>query len=111
MTDKTNHPIVFISYSWDTENGCNKHKEWVYKLATDLRHHGVDVILDQYGVRLGDDLPFFIEQGLSKSHLVLCICSENYVKKAPANVVENDRTLLKKEEERLQEINQKLNIK
>lgn len=82
MTDKTNHPIVFISYSWDTENGCNKHKEWVYKLATDLRHHGVDAIFDQFYVRLGDDLPFFIEQGLSKSHLVLCICSENYVKKA-----------------------------
>ena len=39
------------------------------------------------------------------------LANENYVKKAPANVVENDRTLLKKEEERLQEINQKLNIK
>lgn len=71
------HPNVFISYSHDTE----QHKVWVLKLATDLRSHGVNVILDQWDLRLGADLRFFMEQGLSSAHLVLCICSEAYVEK------------------------------
>lgn len=35
-------------------------------------------------MRLGDDLPFFMEQGLTISHLVICICSEKYTEKANA---------------------------
>ncbi len=83
MKDNINeiHPKVFISYSHDSE----EHITWVLKLATHLRKHGVDVILDQWDVRLGDDLPFFMEQGLTNSHLVLCVCSDNYTEKANAN--------------------------
>jgi hypothetical protein len=77
MEENVNHK-VFISYSHDNEG----HKNWVMKLATDLRNHGVDAILDQFELRLGDDLPYFMEQGLSTSHIVLCICSDNYIKKA-----------------------------
>lgn len=73
-----NHPKLFISYSWDS----NEHKQWVKKLATDLQHHGVDVILDQWDARLGNDLAFFMEQGLTESQLVVCICSDQYVEKA-----------------------------
>lgn len=80
----TNTPNVFISYSWDNENGNNEHKEWVSKLAKDLRSHGVNVTLDQFDVRLGDDLPSFMERGLTASHIVLCVCSENYVRKCNA---------------------------
>lgn len=80
----TNTPNVFISYSWDNENGNNEHKEWVSKLAADLRSHGVNVTLDQFDVRLGDVLPSFMEQGLATSHIVLCVCSENYVRKCNA---------------------------
>lgn len=39
---------------------------WVLKLATDLRKHGVDVFLDQWDARLGNDLAFFMEQGLTR---------------------------------------------
>ena len=77
----TNNPKVFISYSWDNEKN-DDHKNWVKKLATDLVRHGVDVILDQWDVRLGNDLAFFMEQGLPKSQLVICICSEQYAAKA-----------------------------
>ena len=70
-------PLVFISYSHDSD----QHKAWVLKLATDLRHHGVDAILDQWDLRIGCDLRFFMENGLSESKLVLCICSEKYVQK------------------------------
>lgn len=83
MEDQELHPRVFVSYSHeDNDNGA--HASWVLKLATDLRHHGVDVILDQWDLHLGDDLPFFMEQGLSESSMVLCICSTKYVTKANA---------------------------
>ena len=71
------NPTVFISYSHDND----EHKAWVLKLATDLRSHGVNTILDQWDLRLGTDLRFFMENGLSSSALVLCVCSENYVQK------------------------------
>ena len=71
---------LFISYSHDSE----EHKEWVAKLASNLLSHGVDVILDRWDLRLGDDLLFFMENGLSKSNLVLVICSSLYVEKANA---------------------------
>lgn len=41
------HPKVFVSYSHDND----AHKDWIMKLATDLRHHGVDIILDQWDLR------------------------------------------------------------
>ena len=58
------HPKLFISYSWDCEENKN-HMNWVLKLATDLRKHGVDVFLDQWDARFGNDLAFFMEQGLT----------------------------------------------
>ena len=71
------NPNVFISYSHDSK----EHKEWVLKLASDLRSHGVNAILDQWDLRLGSDLRFFMEHGLSEANMVLCVCSDNYVHK------------------------------
>ena len=71
-------PKVFISYSHDGES----HSNWVLQLATRLRSNGVEAILDKWNLALGQDVAAFIEKGLSKSHRVLCICSENYVRKA-----------------------------
>ena len=72
------HPKLFISYSWDGQD----HQNWVLKLANNLCKHGVDVILGQWDTRIGSDLTFFMEQGLTKSKLVVCVCSEGYVQKA-----------------------------
>ena len=69
---------VFVSYSHDDEN----HSNWVLQLATRLRSNGVDMILDRWNLTLGKDVAAFIERGLSKSHRILCVCSENYVSKA-----------------------------
>lgn len=76
-----NHPNLFISYSWDNEIN-NDHKNWVKKLATDLIRDGVNVILDQWDARLGNDLDSFMEQGLTNSQLVICVCSAQYTAKA-----------------------------
>jgi len=71
-------PIVFISYSHDSE----EHKNWVLQLATRLRSNGVDVILDRWNLKLGSDFAAFMERGLSKSSRVICVCSDIYVRKA-----------------------------
>ena len=71
-------PSAFVSYSHDSED----HKAWVLQLATRLRHNGVDTILDRWNIDLGQDVAAFIERGLSKSSRVLCVCTENYARKA-----------------------------
>ncbi len=71
-------PKCFISYSHDNE----AHKAWVLSLATRLVKNGVDVILDQWDLRLGGDLPSFMEGGLTEVDRVICVCSETYVSKA-----------------------------
>ena len=71
-------PKCFISYSHDNE----AHKEWVLNLATRLVKNGVDVILDQWDLRLGGDLPSFMEGGLTEVDRIICVCSETYVSKA-----------------------------
>jgi hypothetical protein len=71
-------PIAFISYSHDSQ----EHKLWVLELATRLRTSGVDVILDQWDLGPGGDLPHFMEQSISKSSRILMICTDRYVEKA-----------------------------
>ena len=71
-------PSVFVSYSHDSED----HRAWVLQLATRLRDNGVDMILDRWNLRLGQDVAAFVETGLSESSRVLCICTETYVEKA-----------------------------
>lgn len=75
-------PKVFISYSHDSAD----HKEWVLKLATCLVENGIDVLLDQWDLRLGSNLPKFMEQGLASSNRVLVVCTDKYNTKA------NDRS-------------------
>ena len=74
------HPKVFISYSHDTP----EHKQWVSKLAAKLHHKGVNVIFDQWDLRLGDDVTQFMERGIKDSDRVLVICTDSYVRKANA---------------------------
>lgn len=69
---------VFISYSHDSE----AHKSWVLDLATYLRENGIDALLDQWDVELGDDLPSFMESGIRDTDRVLIISTDNYVQKA-----------------------------
>jgi TIR domain len=71
-------PSVFVSYSHDDD----AHKRWVLMLATRLVANGVDAILDQWDMRLGGNLPTFMEKGLTNAERVLAICSEAYVQKA-----------------------------
>jgi len=71
-------PKLFISYSHDNQ----PHKDWVLQLATRLVKNGIDVILDQWDLTIGGDLPRFMESGLTTSDRVLAICTDVYVEKA-----------------------------
>jgi hypothetical protein len=73
-TESSRPPRVFISYSWDSDG----HKNWVAKLATRLRSDGINIILDQWEVRLGDQLPQFMERAVRESDFVCIVCSPRY---------------------------------
>ena len=74
-------PKLFISYSHSSE----KHKQWVQVFATDLREkHGVDVVLDQWGLREGDFTYAFMQKNLTDPDVkkVILICDKKYQEKA-----------------------------
>lgn len=71
------HPIVFISYSWDSE----EHKLWVRKLSDDLRtKYAVNTLLDQYN-RGGYDLIQFMTKGIEIADRVILIGTPAYKEK------------------------------
>lgn len=73
-------PRVFVSYSHDSQ----AHKDWVLGLTTRLVSNGVDIILDQWDLTLGSDLPRFMETGLTDADRVLALCTDRYVQKSNA---------------------------
>lgn len=70
-------PIVFISYSWDSP----EHSKWVLNLANQLVIRGVDVILDQYDLSVGNEMTHFMEKGISADK-ILVILTPKYKLKA-----------------------------
>lgn len=71
-------PKVFISYSHDSE----EHKNWVYQFSCQLVENGVEVLLDQWDIKLGSNILKFMENGLAESDRVLVICTDNYNNKS-----------------------------
>jgi len=71
-------PKCFISYSWDSDI----HKNWVRYIAETLRENGVDVILDQWRLRLGIDITHFMEESIRESDFVLLICTPEFAAKS-----------------------------
>ncbi|WP_256925965.1 toll/interleukin-1 receptor domain-containing protein, partial [Enterococcus faecium] len=71
---------VFISYSWSNE----EHKEKVIRLAEELVNLGIDVVLDEWDLKPGQDKYEFMEQIVTDSSLdkVLIITDRVYAEKA-----------------------------
>ncbi|MCY4594795.1 MAG: TIR domain-containing protein [Bryobacterales bacterium] len=80
MTNEVAAPKVFISYSWSFP----AHVEWVIQFASELRESGVDVVLDKWDLREGQDKYAFMEQMVRDPEItkVIMICDKEYVKKA-----------------------------
>ena len=75
----TQAPKVFVSYSHESAD----HKNWVLRLASDLRKKGVDAILDVWDLKPGGDVARFMEHLASVDRVVI-VCSEDYARKAEA---------------------------
>ena len=80
--DAPTAPKVFISYSWSSES----HQEWVVSLAERLVSDGVDIVLDLWELREGQDKYAFMERMAMDASIskVLAICDKPYVEKADA---------------------------
>ena len=76
MTEE--NPRVFISYAWESE----QIKEWVLRLATDLTTKGVNVILDRWHLRFGDDIAAFMDESVSNADYILLVCTPSYAEKS-----------------------------
>lgn len=70
-------PKIFISYSWSSD-------EIVLSLAQRLVSHGVEVILDKWDLKEGQDKYAFMEQCVNDPEIskVLIICDKQYATKA-----------------------------
>lgn len=73
--DKT--PKVFISYSWSSD-------DITMALAERLMSHGVEVILDKWDLKEGQDKYAFMEQCVNNPEVdrVLIVCDQKYADKA-----------------------------
>lgn len=80
MSGTTEHPKVFISYSWSG----SEHEQAVIELATTLRNHGVDAILDKWDLKPGQDKYVFMESMVTDASVVkvLVLCDKRYQEKA-----------------------------
>ena len=76
----TDHPRVFVSYSWTSP----MHEELVLKLCTELRNEGVDIILDKWELKEGHDTYAFMESMVTDPSVskVLVISDTRYSEKA-----------------------------
>ena len=80
MTTKTDSPIVFISYCWSPITN----KNWVLEFAERLSRDGVNIIIDEWDAREGQDKFAFMEQMVNREdvNFVLLICNKDYSEKA-----------------------------
>ena len=80
MNAKIENPKVFISYAWGTEDYNAK----VLSFARDLMNDGIDVILDRWSLKEGNDTYAFMEQSVVDPTVtnVLILLDPNYEKKA-----------------------------
>lgn len=78
--EKIDHPKVFISYAW----GTNEYQQKVLEFAKMLKHDGIQVLLDKWSVTAGDDLNVFMEKCVNDNTVtnVIILLDEVYAEKA-----------------------------
>jgi hypothetical protein len=66
---------VFISYKWE---GAIQNR-WTERFATDLRHAGINAILDRWEVKLGDSFTGYMTSKIAESDVILFIVTTKAV--------------------------------
>lgn len=80
MKNRIEHPKIFISYAW----GSQEHDEKVIALAANLKGDGIDVIFDKWQLKEGNDTFKFMEKSVLDESItnVLILIDPIYAKKA-----------------------------
>lgn len=80
MKPKIEHPHIFISYAW----GSIEHQDNVVQFAKSLVENGVDVELDKWSLKEGNDTYAFMEQMVNNPEItnVLLLLDKTYAEKA-----------------------------
>jgi hypothetical protein len=74
-------PITaFVSYKWESK----VHVAWVRKLAGALRARGVEAVLDQWEVKLGESFTDYMQEHIAKSDVMLSVITPAAVAAAEA---------------------------
>ena len=76
-SDETRSPIVFISYSHDSQ----QHADRVLTLSDHLRSDGIDCILDQYEDSPPEGFPRWMDRKIQAADFVLMICTPTYYRR------------------------------
>lgn len=73
-------PKIFISYSWSNDD----YIIWVRQLAEELAENNIDVELDQWSLREGDDKYVYMERMVTDPDIqkVVILCDKKYQEKA-----------------------------
>lgn len=76
-------PKVFISYAWSEDD---KEATFVINLGQRLMADGIEVVLDKWDLKEGQDKYEFMERCVNDPEItrVLIICDKNYMNKANA---------------------------
>ena len=84
MTLSIKHPKLFISYSQTDD----RHKDWVANLAESLLKDGVEVIMDRWDLKYGQEMFAFMEQMVTDPEVdkVLIVCDSLYKEKADGRI-------------------------
>jgi hypothetical protein len=75
--NSSQHPKVFISYSWDSDEHNNK----VVNLANSLRRHGINCHLDRFEISPPASWQSWMLNQIEQSKFVLVVCTEKYKKR------------------------------
>jgi hypothetical protein len=74
VLDMVAAPSVFISYAWEDD----AHRAWVHSFASMLREDGINVRIDYWYMRPGDEITHFMETAVRESDFVLVVCTPRY---------------------------------
>lgn len=82
--ERIDHPKVFISYAW----GSNEYQMKVLTFATSLSNDGVEVLLDKWEISAGNDMNNFMEKSVTDPTVtnVLILLDKNYAEKANSKI-------------------------
>jgi len=78
--ERIEHPKVFISYAWGSQDYQSK----VLAFATALQRDGIEVLLDKWEISAGNDMNDFMEKSVNDNSVtnVIILIDNNYSKKA-----------------------------